>query len=109
MYDGLQLGVSITSTLSEAGAFLHTTAELVRTEGVGREFMTAAAEVIPPECGSEVIHPLPAAGRRVVTQVPHTVIYLMKLCEDEKFFNVTFQSDDVAKSDQLETEPYRAL
>ena len=81
---------------SQPGMFLLTSAGVLVRDRVGNEFMTAASHGFPVECGTRITHPLHASGRNIgklLMEVTHTDIALVKLLDTEKFSNVTFQNE----------------
>ncbi|KAK3363877.1 hypothetical protein B0T25DRAFT_597419 [Lasiosphaeria hispida] len=71
---------------------------------VGNEFMTVASHGFPAECGTQVFHARPGNGRRIgklIMEISHTDIALVKLQDTETFSNMTFQSDNSPNQIQL--------
>lgn len=105
-YGPLQPGLRVTSTYlpSKPDMFLSTTAGVLVRDQAGNEFMTVAAHGFPDECGTKVIHPLPAGGRNigeVIMEVSHTDIALVKLRDGETFSNITFENENIQEPVQL--------
>jgi hypothetical protein len=105
-YDTLQPGLRVTSAYlpSKPDMFLSTTTGVLVRDRVGNKFMTVASHGFPAECGTEVIHPLPASGRNigeVIMEVSHTDVALVKLRDGEIFSNITFQNENIQEPVQL--------
>ncbi|POR33919.1 Uncharacterized protein TPAR_05877 [Tolypocladium paradoxum] len=104
-YINLQPGMRVTSAYmpNRPGMFQATTTGVLVKDSIGNEFMTVASHGFPDECGTPVNHALPTSGRRigeVISEVTGTNVGLVMLEADEKFVNITFESDYI-------TEPVR--
>ncbi|OAP60401.1 hypothetical protein AYL99_05403 [Fonsecaea erecta] len=106
-YDTLQPGLRVSSAYLPdcPNTFLATTTGVLLKDKVGNEFMTAAAHGFPGgKSGTSVWHPFPGTGRDIgelCMEVSHTDIALIRLHDNEKFSNITFQSDSIPAPIQL--------
>ncbi|KAF7563892.1 hypothetical protein G7046_g235 [Stylonectria norvegica] len=96
-YEHLQPGMRVSSDYKLDHQSFHTTTTGVLIQNsTGERFMTVASQGFPDECGTRVMHALPAGGRQIgelIMEVSHTDISLVKLQESETFRNTTFQTD----------------